>query len=69
MILQVQPGSPAVVSDGAALILAPHIGGGVIGVLAGAAALAAPKGRRTRRVSAAPGAWLQVAATVRGEVL
>jgi uncharacterized membrane protein len=51
MILHVPPGSPALVRDAAAAILALHIGGGVIGAFSGFVALAAPKGGRLHRVA------------------
>ena len=44
MIIHVPPGSPALVRDGAALILALHIGGGCVGVVSGATALLSRKG-------------------------
>jgi len=54
MILQVPPGSPAIVRDGAALLLALHVGGGTLGILSGVVALASPKG----------GAWHRFAGNV-----
>jgi hypothetical protein len=46
MIIQVSAQSPALVHAAAALILTAHIGGGVVGLVSGAAALLARKGGR-----------------------
>lgn len=51
MILHVPPGSPLLVRDAAAAILALHIGGGVTGILSGATALLAPKGGPLHRAA------------------
>ena len=51
MILHVPPGSPLLVRAAADAILTLHIGGGVIGVLSGAVALAARKGGRLHRIA------------------
>jgi len=51
MILHVPPGSPALVRDGAAAVLALHIGGGLAGVASGFAALLSPKGGRIHRAA------------------
>jgi uncharacterized membrane protein len=51
VILHVPPGSPLLVRDAAAAILALHIGGGVTGAFSGLTALAAPKGGRLHRVA------------------
>ena len=51
MILHVPPGSPLLVRDAAAAILALHIGGGVTGAFSGLTALAAPKGGRLHRIA------------------
>jgi hypothetical protein len=49
VILHVPPGSPLLVREAAAAILALHIGGGVSGAFSGLTALAAPKGGRLHR--------------------
>ncbi|MEO8136417.1 MAG: hypothetical protein ABI831_20880 [Betaproteobacteria bacterium] len=51
MILQVSPESSALVHGAAATILYLHIGGGVIGIVSGAAALAFRKGSRPHRIA------------------
>ena len=51
MILQVSPESSALVHGAAATLLYLHIGGGIVGLLSGAAALAFRKGSRPHRVA------------------
>jgi len=51
MILHVPPGSPVLLRDAAAAILALHVGGALTGVFSGLTALAAPKGGRLHRAA------------------
>lgn len=51
MILYVPPQSPEWMRDGAALILGLHVGGGVIGLASGAAALSLRKGSLPHRIA------------------
>jgi uncharacterized membrane protein len=51
MILHVPPGSPALIRDAAAAILALHVGGGVAGVFSGFTALLARKGGLLHRTA------------------
>jgi uncharacterized membrane protein len=51
MNLQVSPAAPPVVHVAAAIILALHITGGAVGMVAGFVAMAAPKGGRLHRLS------------------
>jgi uncharacterized membrane protein len=51
MNLQVSPDAPLIVHGAAAAILALHIAGGTVGILAGATAMAARKGGRLHRTA------------------
>ena len=51
VILQVSPESPALIQGAAATLLYLHIGGGIVGLLSGAAALALRKGSRPHRMA------------------
>jgi uncharacterized membrane protein len=51
MNLQVSPGAPPVLHVAAAVVLALHVTGGAVGMVAGFAAMAAPKGGRLHRLA------------------
>lgn len=51
MILHLDPGTPIVIRGATATVLALHIGGASLGILSGAVALVAPKGRRLHRAA------------------
>jgi len=51
MILPISPSAPVLVRGAAAAILYLHIGGGLVGVATGWAAILAPKGERVHRIA------------------